>query len=631
MIRALRGAKFVCGRFKFDRPPNLIPGSIFGLYGAARIPESFAAKKFVQAPEKFSGIHRRFALPVALPRYEEDKSQAGGSTSGSVPPSAPLENKDAVLALVAASLVCLLQKWQTDETRCMEAPPMTPGSGATGGLFFTPVKARVIADSNTAMDLLKVFLKDQLVSSSGNPDRALSEADGNVLFFLEKLLTSASIVDPEHLQDFTSPDDISSLSVEKVKESDVRCQSGAFRGVKLLKDYITTQLAQQPLHHTQLAGADPMSLLSADPPTGRGLLTPDQVAPGERVQVGGQTLSITLTDPRVEQSTSSLDAILDKMCQGSFREPVQKGTLPVIPQGIATLPALMQPPRQVVDELQRRANTATERKEAYFPGNTLHPRFAPQYMNSSSMVKQKGDGYYPQWGGFVNFSKALEIFGNALQCVVQPQHILYPGTPISQESAELVPIIPPGAWQMYLYRIAEIQHRFSSGTAMRYDTAFRAQLAHRCSVGDASVVISQEIVTIDRQLLDVAHAAAITSQEEQKLANKSKQRSVAQGIVSPNTDPRYFSPWSTGKKGKGKGRLRDSWNSYSSLGKDGSSAVASWSGGKASNRGKPYGGFPPMVTPPGQGPFLPQWQPPAKNVPQGNAWNKGKGREYAPF
>ena len=54
------------------------------------------------------------------------------------------------------------------------------------------------------------------------------------------------------------------------------------------------------------------------------------------------------------------------MCTGKFTEtPVVSGAQEfVIPEGIKSLPSLLQAPRQVIQEMQRRANMATQRSSA---------------------------------------------------------------------------------------------------------------------------------------------------------------------------------------------------------------------------------------------------------------------------
>ncbi len=594
--------------------------------------------KAQQACFNFPGNFTRFGVPLALSQryHEESKSRAWECTPGSVPTSVPLDYQGAVMALTAVTLACLLQQQQADgEVKCMQG--QIPGSGLareSGWTFMTPVKARPLAESQTAGDVLRLFMSDTMAASSGNMEveAVLSPADENVLKFCTEVFNLVQIETPMHLRCFSHQDDVGDLPCEEAASKDDDHKASKFRGVRLLKDFIAAQLDARlpgnvlgrngPPEAGQ--GAPPAHLSWSDAhqgvsPSMHGLLSAEDI-PAE-----ARNLNINIIDPRVE-NTASLDSVLDKMCSGTYKEPKASGASPVIPQGIQALPALLQPPREVIQELQRRANTATERGEAYFPGNTLHPRFAPQFLNNISMVQSKSKGYYPQWGGFVNFLKALEIYGNALQCVVQPKHVLFPGTEVSPETSVLVPIVPQGSWAMYLYRITEIGHRFSSGTAMRYDSAFRAALAHRCACNDPSVVISQEILTTDRQLLDVAHAAALSSDEEQKRANKARQQATAKNPAARDRSPGQFTPWAKGGKGKGKGRLNDKWNTFNYMDKGGAAATSAWAGGNpGQNRYRPYGGFPPMVTPPDQGPFLPRW-----STPQGGGpWGKGKGKGAA--
>ena len=359
-------------------------------------------------------------------------------------------------------------------------------------------------------------------------------------------------------------------------------------------------------------------------PPSSGIQVSGTGAPRAEVRQSPAGMHISIDTSRIE-SGASLDKCLDRMCSGDYKEIELSASdiQPMIGEHVQKMPHLMQPPREAIKELQRRANIASQRNEIFFPGGPLHPRFAPKYLDVNHMVKNRGDGVFPQWGGLANFMVTLETFGLALQCLRQPRRVLNPGMSSQDASGdELDTVISPGIWESYKYRIHEISHRFGSGTAMRYDTLFRAQLSHRCAVQDPSVVLSAELTVIDRHICDMAHTASVTSKEAVDAANKASQISAKRG--GQKRPASEWLPW-RGKgekknpKGKGKGKkgpdwLGADWNQYSNLPYHSQQQVMKWGkGGKSPDQA-------PMMAMPHPGPYVPAWT----GTPASGATSRGK-------
>ena len=207
----------------------------------------------------------------------------------------------------------------------------------------------------------------------------------------------------------------------------------------------------------------------------------------------------------------------------------------------------------------------------------------------------------------------------------------------------MLPIVTPPIWKSYIYRIHEISYRWSAGTAMRYDTLFRANLAHRASVRDPNCIIEAELQVIDRSIVEAAEVAAQTAQGEQRASNARRQREIQSADREGRSqDSRAFAkqpvsswfPWNNSKANKGgkgnnygKGaRQRDryalGWNQASSFhGTSGNSVFQDYGRGTLGQEswGQQHVGYGPL-----QGPTVP-----VSTVYAAKA--KGKGAKGAPY
>ena len=537
-------------------------------------------------------------------------------------------------------------------SQCMDAnlPAEVPDSGSYDehAVFYTPM--RVITRGNSSLrEIFTKYFLDVTERSTGTAPTAPSAAQVIPIDYFCNIIQISSVATYEDL--IACADGFGDLNHDDVGKLSDELKKTQFLNKNLWNKFLAHQIGAASAVRTHLlqvgaaaqpiAGAGPAlaDALSAAPdgptiPAGSGLRS----AQGTAIGPDGKAFSVTINMPESDRwKTSALDLELDRMVENRYQErAATPGEIEsIMPAHLTTLQHISIPPIEAIRELQRRANMATERGSLWITGGFIHPRFCPQYLIAVDILKTRKEGAV-HWGGFSNFLAALKIFGNALQCIVQPRKLLHPQNDLVDpgliENTDYFHVMPMGVWEAYTYRIHEIANRHDAAVAIRYDSTFRAHMAHRCDVKD----MSRERFFAYLQLIDEAVLGPAVSSvkflgEDHKARNRARQKAEKEQNRTIPSNQAGFNKWEQkGRKSPGD-RLHhtDPWANSRNYPGDPSQALQNWAyGNPMDSHGRPHGGFPLQDSfNSRQGPHYGAW----RGNKGGKGQGKGKSGKATPF